>query len=112
MSTQVNTYVILGVKLPYPKGGGDEEYKKYEKYMDDAFEPRQRGLVVLFDGRDGRYVIIGHVMAVTDEGGSFDDVIELAPPTDKLLKSIAKEIKAHFGLENQQIKYWVTSLYR
>lgn len=108
MSTQVNTYVILGVRLPYV----NDTYEKYEKYMDDAFNPRQQGLVVLYDGRDGRYIIIGHVVAVTDEGGSFDDVIEIEPPKEKLLKSIAAEIKAHFGLENQKIKYYVTSLYR
>ena len=107
---QVNTYVILGVRVPYEKG--DDAYAKYEKFYDDAYHPRQAGMVVLFDGMNGGYIIIGHVLAVTDNGQHFDDPIAIDPPKPKLLESIKAELKAHFNLENQEIKYWVVSHYR
>ena len=108
MSTQVNTYVILGTKLLYD----NNDYEKYEKYYDSPHEPRQQGLVVLYDGMNGEYIIIGHVLAVTNESSFFEKPIEINPPSEKLIKSISTELRQHFSLIDPKIKVWVVSHYR
>lgn len=116
MSVQVNTYLILGAKVPYPTGKSDAEqdamHAKYEKFYDSAFEPRERGLVVLFDGMNGEYVVAGQVYAVTVEGGHFEAPIEVAVPDERAVKSVERELKAHLGIEGQKIQFWLVSHHR
>lgn len=76
MSVQVNTYVVLGVRLPYKKG--EDQFDKWEKLMDSAYEPALIGeLVCLFDGMCGNYIIVGRVLAVTGCHEAFEDPIEI-----------------------------------
>jgi len=77
MSTQINTYVLWGVVLDYREladlfsgpDGGDTMYEFFEDYCDNAFKPEANpkdGLTCLFDGRDGKYVAVGHVAEKTE----------------------------------------------
>ena len=59
MTVQVNHYVIVGSKFPYPKS--EEEMDNLEKYTDSAFEEIQHynGLCALIGEDD--FVIVGRV---------------------------------------------------
>jgi hypothetical protein len=75
MSTNVNTYIMRGMLLPYKKGMTDEERAILEEYMDSARSPNTNpkdGLTVLLDGMNGQYIAVGHVLAKTMNGGGFD----------------------------------------
>jgi hypothetical protein len=83
MSTQLNTYVLVGVKLPYDHFSGDDldtdaDYEKLEPYMDSAFKgiEHHNGLCVLFDGMNGKYIAAGRVLAKTDESDGFNGAID------------------------------------
>lgn len=83
MSTQVNTYVMFGCLLDYDelkaKNGGSI-WDKIEPYTDNAFKPEfnpQDGLTVLYDGANGEYVAIGHVVAKTENWQGFRKPITL-----------------------------------
>jgi len=108
MSVQCNTYVILGIQREFESG----TYERYEPFMDSAFKPRQAGLVVLADGMNGDYTIIGHVLAVSDNHQGLDGVVALDIPPKKLVKSIKEEIMQHFGIECDELQHIVVSHYR
>ena len=67
MSTVSNTYLIWGVRLDYEKIKAIEgSYDILEPYFDQAHHEAtnpKNSTTCLFDGRDGRYVIVGHVAA-------------------------------------------------
>lgn len=73
MSTRQNTYVMLGILYPYPKGD-DEAYERLEPFMDSASKPPRSfdEITVLFDGMSGKYLAIGYVLARTDEYEGFE----------------------------------------
>jgi hypothetical protein len=68
MSSQQNTYVMIGAIFPYELFKGDEIYDKLEPYTDNAFDGihNHKGICVLFDGMNGEYVAIGYVLAKSD----------------------------------------------
>lgn len=88
MSTQANTYVMFGCLLGYNElkkkhAGADDLYSKIEDYTDNAFKPEvnpKDGLTVLYDGANGKYVAIGHVIAKTENWQGFRDPITLPSP--------------------------------
>jgi hypothetical protein len=67
MSIVHNTYVIVGVKVPFGEFRQTVEERDidWEKYLDEADGPvaHHHGLCVLSDGFDCKYVIIGRVLA-------------------------------------------------
>ena len=80
MSVQCNTYIVLGVKLPYEKHG---MYERFEDLMDSAYDKKREGLTCIFDGMSGKHVILGHVIAKSDNHEGFDEPITVDPtPTD------------------------------
>ena len=74
--TQINHYVMWGVKLPAPKGGADAVYEILEAYLDSAwnyeFNPKN-GITALW-GDD--YLCVGHVVA---KSGNYEalELVEL-----------------------------------
>ena len=83
MSTQVNTYVLHGVIVPYYDHlapGAYEKYELIEPYLDSAFEvaanPKD-GLTILADGKSVQYIAIGHVIAKTANHCAFNGSIKL-----------------------------------
>lgn len=99
MSVQVNTYVILGVELPYKPF--KDRYDEFEPYMDSAFEgiKNHNGLCVLFDGMDGKYIIVGRVLAKTKNHGHFDGIVNLRElmPSGDALAEIERDIANLIG---------------
>lgn len=79
MSTQINTYAMVGAILPYD----GELYDKLEPYMDDAFEGVQHhdGLCVLYDGMNGEYIAVGKVVAKSANHEGFVAPVRLPAPT-------------------------------
>jgi hypothetical protein len=77
MSTNQNTYVVLGTKLPYDLF--KDKFDQLEPYMDDAFEGihHHDRLCVLYDGMNGGYVIIGKILAKTKNHQGFEQPIIL-----------------------------------
>jgi hypothetical protein len=112
MSTQWNQYLIYGVKISY--GTTDEPYEKYEDFFDSAFEgiKQHRGLCVLYDGMNGDYILIGHVLEKSDEGQPFQDPMDLEAPTGGFAEVIAGAIEREFGIEKPQLKLWLVTHYR
>lgn len=113
MSVQANTYIVLGAKFDYSqiKGNGDFE-NMLEPYMDSAFEPREDGMVCLYDNMNGDYIILGHVLAVSEEGQHLAEPVCIEPPSPECKASIAGEITAILPLGCPEIKTWVVSHYR
>ena len=104
MSTQVNTYVMYGCLLDYAETKARHEggvWDKIEPYTDNAFKPEvnpKDGLTVLYDGMDGRYIAIGHVIAKTDNHQSLKKPVEIPTedtmhPVRVALFALMKELK-------------------
>ena len=76
MSTQINTYVIFGVELPYKPFEGRDDF---EPYTDSPFKgiEHHKGLCVLEDGMNGEYIIIGRVLAKTANNDHFNGVVNI-----------------------------------
>lgn len=120
MSTQVNTYVMFGCLLDYDelktKNGGSI-WDKIEPYTDNAFKPEfnpQAGITVLYDGANGKYVAIGHVVAKTENWQGFQKPIELPssrpPPSETAaIFELMKELKVAHRYEPS---WFVISHYR
>jgi hypothetical protein len=90
MSVQFNTYALWGVLLPY-KG---DLYDAAEPYRDDAFDQEvnpKDNVTVLFDGMDGNYIAVGHVLAKSPNHEGFSKPITLprAPSVDRPEEMVA-----------------------
>lgn len=112
MSVQVNTYIAFGVLLPFDTLSEDD-YDKYEPYMDSAFKGihHHNGLCVIRDGMNGKYVIIGRVLAKSKVYENFDSPMtpNVTPTEIELVGSL---ITSQFGIENPEVKLWIFSHYR
>ena len=97
MSVQANQYLIYGAKLDYEIFGRPEgAHERFEKYLDSAFKTddlNPNGLHCLFDGMNGRYVVIGRCIKKSGNGETLGDIVigrvnnELAEMTRLLVKS-------------------------
>lgn len=110
MSTQVNTYVMCGVKLPYDK---EDHFETLEVYYDSAFQGvhHYKGLCIVDDGMSGEYMFIGRVLAKTKDHQHFD--VPMAVSISELEKElIASLIETQFGIKEPAVQVWVFSHYR
>jgi hypothetical protein len=114
VSVQVNTYVVLGVQMPYIK----DRYDEFEPYMDSAFKGihHHNGLCILSDGMNGAYTILGRVLAKTENWQPFGegvvDIRALMPPADEISaieREIARLLKDG---EDRQARIILVSHYR
>lgn len=105
MSTQTNTYAIIGAVLPYALVGG-ENYDKFEPYFDSAFEGihHHDGLCILGDGMGGEYAIVGKVLAKSDKFGLlFKPVIFDPIPNDEIL-ALKQKIETLFPGQSIEVR--------
>ncbi len=77
MSSNSNSYVILGVRLDFEKYGSDTFFEKYSEYDDNSFKgiEHHNGLAMLFDGMNGNYIIIGEIKEKTEQHQGFSDIV-------------------------------------
>jgi hypothetical protein len=69
MSTQQNTYVIFGVKLPFRGLTEKQREDLMDRFGDSAFKPARpfKELTALSDGMNGKYFLLGFVSARSDD---------------------------------------------
>src|SRR5258708_6468069 len=78
MSVTMTNYCIVGALLPYAPFKDDGWYDKLEPYIDALDgDPKPDDLCCIFDGMNGEFVAIGHVIAKSGEDGAFDVPIKL-----------------------------------
>lgn len=114
MSTQCNTYVMIGAVLPYgPFQGKSDEL---DPWRDSAFKgiEHRNGITVLYDGMNGEYVAVGKVLAKTENWRGFEDPVPLAGDlTIKELIEFGKVLaQAEGEVPDFQIAPFVISHYR
>ena len=110
MSVQSNQYLIYGVELDYEIWGKPEgAYEMFEKYIDSAFdnEINPNGLHCLFDGMNGKYVILGRCIKKSKNGDTIPNtVIDIV---DAELSELTRLlIKAELGLDEPMKLHLIT----
>jgi hypothetical protein len=116
MSPQLNHYVVYGANLPYKRFTEIQE-KIISLYTDSAFEistnPKD-GLTILDDGMSGTYIIIGVVIAKTENHQGFDEPIEITGiPPEYDRAALFKLINdLDYDATEVKYKYIVVSYYR
>ncbi len=126
MSTQINTYVMIGAKYPLdefertisenlnlPKDDEDAAIELICEYRDSAYGgiEHHKGLCVLHDVYSGKWVVIGRVIQKSEEHSFLGDPYECVI-TQEQKDLIAGAIDANFGIKAAPISLWVFSYYR
>jgi hypothetical protein len=115
MGRNINQYFMYGISVPY------NWHKEWEietgKDFHDTFEDfttediNNNEIFCLFDGRDGKYIIIGKVLEKTDERQTFlgDDKPIVIPKMTMWDKDCVKrKVKKYFGLTGEFNFYFIT----
>lgn len=120
MSTQTSQFLIWGIQMPYAwhkewekanpgKGGSlDSFYTHFEPFITDNAHKKEMpahndGIMCLFDGRDGRYIIIGRILAYASNGCMIgeDEPVVVKPLTELEQELIRNSVKRNFGVEGE-----------
>lgn len=111
MSVQVNQYLIYGAILSYEKyGKEDGSYERFEKYTDSAFKKddlNPSGLHCLFDGMNGKYIVIGRCLKKSVDG-DFLESTKIDPINNDLAEMTRLLIKAELGIDEPLGLYLIT----
>lgn len=77
MSTNTNTYLMLGVSFPFNmfSEAQREDGKTVEPYLGEPVN----GLQIVEDGMSGQYLYIGRVLAKSDEYGQVKKEVSINP---------------------------------
>lgn len=101
-----NQYFMYGISVPY------NWYKKWEHGTGKKFPVGIYGdIFCLFDGRDGKYIIIGRVLESTNDDNPYmgDKEPLIVPELDEVDKIIIQNfVKEQFDLEGEFHYYFVT----
>lgn len=94
MGVDVQAFVIVGVKLPGDVMT-DDAYDRLEPYLSGS--PEANGIQIVYDGMSGKYVIVGKLIAVSDQtDGHFEEPIsvkrEIAPEEGAQVEAKIKEL--------------------
>ena len=121
MSIQTNQYFMYGIAVPYEwhreweDKTGKDFHETFEEFMSDsAFSAEIKhkdGIFCLFDGRDGRYIIIGNVLNKTDNQNPFlgDDKPLKVPEIGEYERAMIEvNVERYFGLKGDFHYYFVT----
>ena len=121
MSTQINQYFMYGIAVPYKwhkeweKETGKNFHDTFEEFMyDSAFSAEIKhkdGIFCLFDGRDGKYIIIGNVLYKTDNDNPFlgDSEPLKVPEIGEYERAMIEiNVERYFGLKGDFHYYFVT----
>lgn len=96
MSVSTDTYVILGIRL--------------NADIDIPDEVPDDDITLLYDGMNGEYLILGHVIAKTDNDGAFDTIIDINPVSFSTLSTrVSQKIAALYGIQNAEPHYLIVS---
>lgn len=113
MSVQSNTYVLVGVKLPFEHFNEDQR-ESHEDYTDSSRKGihHHNGLCVIGDGMSGEYYFIGRVIAKSiDEHGEGIRPQDIS--TSAMLDSEVRFLlHEHFGLQDAEVRTWAFTHYR
>jgi hypothetical protein len=110
MSVQQNTYVMWGVLLPYPDDDDDEAYDRAEPYLDSAYDDKvnpKGNVTILFDGMNGKYVAVGHVVQKSRVYEGLGKPVEMSAPKRGWKADIAAAL-ADAGLTSDKRPGWLT----
>lgn len=121
MSIQTNQYFMYGITVPYEwhkqweEKTGKDFHETFEEFMDDNSFTTQvnhkEGIFCLFDGRDGRYIIIGRVLEKTSDHDPFlaSGKPLQVPELDELERMmIETNVERYFDLTGDFHYYFVT----
>lgn len=106
MSTNINHYVVQGIKLkPDQK---EPDYDQFESYHDNWRKPFDHDkLYIVDDPMNGEFCIIGRIIARTNEFDGFE-VVEV-PPLDLASRTVLEDaIKRTFNIEGTAETYVFT----
>ncbi len=125
MSTNQKTYVIYGYSMEWRNldNFSNETYKILESYMYSFYQSAKINTpIVLDDGRDGRFCLIGIVLNASDVDGGFNDVLEAKvnakqkKELKKFIENLRETLPADFELEkmlsDQKPGFWIATIYR
>ncbi|WP_434681315.1 hypothetical protein J3P77_09475 [Pseudomonas sp. R1-18] len=119
MSVQSNTYLLVGVMLPYDHFDDvhDDPYEVLEPYTDSAYKgiEHHNGLCVLYDGMGGSHIAIGRVLAKSDDQNGnygFNAPIDATTAmTPELQAEVAKLVQQQFNFA-PDVRAWILTHYR
>lgn len=124
MSTQINQYLIWGIRLPYKwheewervNEKPDGFYEHFEEFMDDsAFDSKivhKDGIFMIFDGCNGKFIFIGRVIAKSRDGYMIGDPpIDMGPLTEIEQELIRNSVQRNFNVTGD-FKQWLVVQYR
>jgi hypothetical protein len=121
MSSQMNTYVMVGVMLPFDffnhrfPDSENEVFELLEPYMDSAFKGihHNDGLCVLFDGMCGKYIAAGRVLAKTSDHDGLPRPIDATlAMTPEMQGEVATLLQQKLQIPGPEVRVWVLSHYR
>jgi len=108
MEERLNQYFMYGISIPY------KQYKEWEVGTGRKFPVGNYGdIFCLFDGRDGKYVIIGKVLEKTDEnhpaymGAKEPLIVPELEMIDEII--IQNSVKQQFDIEGEFHYYFITN---
>jgi len=121
MATNTNQYFMYGTLVPYSwhreweAKTGKDFYTTFEKYMEDkSYDKLTRhkdGIFCLFDGRDGKFIIIGRVLKKSSADNPFlgNDIPFKVPMLEEHEKVIIEDsVYRHFDIDGEFNYYFVT----
>ena len=109
MSVQSNQYLIYGARLDFKKYADDEDYERFGRYMDSAFDDTMNpnGLHCLYDGKSGQYIVIGRCLSKSPEGGTVESM-EIPSIGPDLAEMTHLLVRAELGIEAPMALHLIT----
>ena len=114
MSVSFNQYLMLGIKRPIEKG---TLYEVYEDYIDNGYKPdiiHKNGLSCIYDGMDGKYIILGRIIQKSRLNQPLDGVFTIDPVDVERAELIAGLINLSFPMvpvHFSEMKFWFVTHY-
>lgn len=113
MSVSTNQYIFIGVKLPYK----NDTYELYEDYQDNGYKAEikhHNGLAVIYDGMNGKYILVGSILLKSELNRELDVVYQFKELDPVLKEMLAALINTHFpghDVEPVDIGTWFVTHY-
>jgi hypothetical protein len=95
MSVRTHTYIIFGINLdPDAIETIEDPFEATESLQGDWRKPPRRfnEVSVVYDGMSGNFLLVGFILARTDETGHFDEVHSLERFSDTVIEEFQKRI--------------------
>lgn len=104
MSVRRNDYVVVGVKLPW----SDDVYGLLENdHYDNGYKPEiteHNGLTMIADGMDGKYIIVGKVLAKSMD---YDGLpMTECRATDIMRCKVKTAVRETLNIDDPEVRVW------